>query len=105
MTDAPLSPDEMCLVCETTRENHGDKNHVFNPVSDNLVPLKPGPPARREAPRERASLGAPQPGPSPEARAFATLVEILSEKTISFDGVNRPILDSKDIIRIFSGQG
>jgi hypothetical protein len=37
--------------------------------------------------------------------AFATLVEILAEKKVSFDGVNRPLLDTKDIIRIFSGQG
>lgn len=104
MTDG-LNPDERCMACDTTRENHGDKNHVFNAVDDTIIPIRKGEAPRREAPRERASLAAPEPRQSQEARALATLVEILSEKKISFDGVNRPILDAKDIIRIFSGQG
>jgi hypothetical protein len=49
-------------------------------------------------------MGQSGPRQTPEARALATLVEILAGKTISFDGVNRPILDAKDIIRIFAGE-
>ena len=38
-------------------------------------------------------------------RAFATLIEVLAEKKISFDGANRDLLSKQDIIRIFSGNG
>jgi len=96
-----MSPDDVCGVCNTTRENHGDKNHQFN-IEGDLVELPKPQPAQNTPPRERGSS-------TPEAAdvralktAFAALVEVLAEKSISFDGVNRPILDSKDIIRIFS---
>lgn len=45
----PLSPDDRCGVCDEIRENHGDKNHKFS-IEGELIPLKPGPDPRNQAP-------------------------------------------------------
>lgn len=95
--------NDICLVCGTQRDEHGDRNHQFSLTSDVPVPLKPGPPGRKP-PQTKEEAQATQNLPD-VGRALATLVEVLAEKKINFDGVNRPILDTKDIIRIFSGQG
>lgn len=36
---AELSPDDLCGVCGTIRELHGDKNHKFD-LDGNLIPVK-----------------------------------------------------------------
>lgn len=95
MSDVP-NPDEVCLVCGETRENHGDKNHRFNAVDDQLIPITPGPKRRQTPPTERTALGNGASPDNPEARALATLVDILAQKDL---------LTTKEIIRIFSGQG
>ncbi|WNO27778.1 hypothetical protein SEA_HUWBERT_26 [Microbacterium phage Huwbert] len=103
-----ISPDDVCLVCGTKRDEHGDKHHQFSLTSDVPLPIPPGPDPTKQPPRHRDDP-APDPagvdaGPNLKL-AFATLVEVLSEKSIAFDGVNRPLLDTKDVIRIFSGKG
>jgi len=81
-------PDAECLLCNTTRENHGDRNHKFS--EDGLLrPLDPPPKPRQEAPVHRDEQQI-------KATSFATLMEVLVEKNI---------LDAKDVIRIFTGQG
>lgn len=105
MVDTTINFDDVCLVCGSQRDQHGDKNHQFSLTSDVPVPLKPGPKPDREAPKTRDEAKEEESRLPDVARAFATLVEILAEKKINFDGVNRPLLDTKDIIRIFSGQG
>lgn len=84
-----ISPDDLCQVCQTPRDQHGDKHHKFS-VDGQLIQLDP-PKPRQEAPRHRDEKPA-----APEAKAFATLIEVLAEKNI---------LNTKDVIRIFSGQG
>lgn len=79
--------DEECKVCGTTRENHGDKNHQFNPIDDSLIPLKPRPEPTRQPPKHRDDVVAE----AIKAESFATLLEVLAEKNI---------LNEKDIIRI-----
>lgn len=98
-----ISPDDECLVCGTKRDEHGDKHHKFS-TDGQLVELDPAPKPRMEAPRHRDDLAGVEPGPDLKL-AFATLVEVLSEKQINFDGVNRPLLSTHDVIRIFSGRG
>lgn len=85
------NPDEVCGVCEETRENHGDKNHEFN-AEGVLIPKKKAPDKAPDAPK-------PPPPPSTQADvkhiqdSFATLVEVLAEKEI---------LSPHDIVRIFN---
>lgn len=98
--------DETCVHCGLTRDEHGDSQHKFS-LDGQLIPIDPPPKPSREAPRHRDDPPAPagvEVGPDLKL-AFATLVEVLAEKKISFDGVNRPLLDTKDVIRIFSGKG
>lgn len=99
-----ISPDDTCEVCGTKRDEHGDRMHQFS-MDGQLIELKPGPEGRKP-PQTKEEAEAEQLKNLPNiGRAFATLVEVLAEKKINFDGVNRPLLDAKDIIRIFSGQG
>lgn len=99
-----VSPDDLCVICDTKRDEHGDRQHQFS-LDGQLIPLNPGPEGRKP-PQTKAEAEAEQLKNLPDiGRAFATLVEVLAEKKINFDGVNRPLLDTKDIIRIFSGQG
>lgn len=94
-----VSPDDVCLVCGTVRDQHGDKNHKFS-QDGQLIPLDPPPEPRMKAPRHRDDPPAPaQPGvdDGPNIKlAFATLVEVL---------VDKGILDVKDVLRIFRGEG
>lgn len=86
--------DDICGVCGIQRDMHGDKNHVFR-LDDMLIPKAPAPEPRKKAPKHRDDD--PQPSSGPDVgKAFATLVEVLAEKGL---------LNHKDIIRIFSGQG
>lgn len=87
-----VNPDDVCGVCETPRDQHGDKNHVFT-LTDQLMPLSPAPKPRQDPPRERGGVLRPEPPVDPTALGLATLVEILAEKQI---------LDAPDIIRIFT---
>ncbi|AVR56898.1 hypothetical protein PBI_TRISCUIT_25 [Microbacterium phage Triscuit] len=102
-----ISPDDVCLVCGTKRDEHGDKHHVFSLTSDVPMPIPAGPEPKRQAPRHRDDPAPDQAGvEGPDLKlAFATLVEVLAEKKINFDGVNRPLLTTHDVIRIFSGKG
>lgn len=89
-----ISPDDVCALCNTKRDEHGDMNHQFS-LDGQLIPIRKGPegvkpPQTREEATQAAS-NLPDVG-----RAFATLVEILAEKEI---------VNAKDIIRIFSGKG
>lgn len=81
-------PDEACQVCGVSREMHGDKNHKFS-LDGQLVGLDPPPKPRQESPVHRDEERI-------KAASFATLIEVLAEKKL---------LDAKDIIRIFTGQG
>jgi len=83
-----ISPDDECGVCSTKRDQHGDKLHVFT-LTDQLIPVKEPPAPRQQAPQHREDK------PQLE-KPFATLVEILAEKQV---------IDAKDVVRIFFGEG
>ena len=51
---AAIDPDERCGICEETRENHGDANHMFSAEGE-LIPKKPAPPAKNTPPAERSN--------------------------------------------------
>lgn len=36
-----LNPDDLCAICETRRDEHGDKNHKFS-TDGILIQVKPG---------------------------------------------------------------
>lgn len=85
-----MSPDEVCAVCQTTRENHGDKNHEFD-ANDSFPRLKKQPEPEKPA---QPSLGGPtKQGPTPSEMAMLELIEVLAEKQI---------LNNKDLIRVLS---
>lgn len=47
-----ISPDDLCGVCGTARDMHGDKHHKFT-LDDDLIPIEPGPPRRNEPPQRK----------------------------------------------------
>lgn len=85
----PVDPDERCQICQQTRVNHGDAHHKFS-TDGQLTPLDPPPKPRAEPPVHRDDV------PAIQARSFAVLMEILLEKNL---------LDAKDVIRVFTGNG
>lgn len=88
-----VDPDELCAICNKTREMHGDMNHKFS-EDGQLIPLEKRPEPRAQGPGHRDD---PAPKPTDEvSRAMATLVEVLIEKNV---------LDAKDVLRIFKGNG
>lgn len=86
-----VEPDDLCMICNKTREMHGDMNHKFS-EDGQLIPIEKRPEPRVKPPRHRDD---PLP-PTEDARAIATLVEVLIEKDV---------LDAKDVLRIFKGNG
>lgn len=86
-----LDPDEVCGVCNTTRENHGDKHHAFSKDGE-LIPLKPGMPARRQPPAPRGSMPAVM-----EAQSTGLLLRLIERLA------QKGLLDGPDLFMIFGG--
>ncbi len=87
---AAISPDDLCGVCSTKRDEHGDKNHEFN-LEGELIPKKKPEPARQSAPQPRGS-GLNN---DPVARLQIRLVERL---------VSKGLLEGDDLVYIFGGE-
>lgn len=83
MTSSQPKADDVCAVCDETRENHGDKQHEFS-LDGVLKPIKQGAPARSEPPRERTAAGVAL-GNDPVARLQVRLIERMVAKGL-FDG-------------------
>lgn len=95
MVDTTINFDDECVICGTKRDEHGDKNHQFS-LDGQLIPVRKGPEGVKP-PQTREEAVSTPPSDLPDiGRAFATLVEVLAEKNI---------VDTKDVIRIFSGKG
>lgn len=91
---ADIKPDDICGVCNETRENHGDKQHKFS-IEGILEEKDPPAPPRQAPPRER--------GQSPEAAALgrdpvAGLVLRLIETL-----VQKEVLKGDDLVKLFGG--
>jgi len=87
------SPDDVCMVCETTRDQHGDSNHKFS-EDGQLIPIQPGPPARQKAPDEkRASL-------SPEAKGVADNMTSQTLLRLIDTLVEKEVISGKDLMYI-----
>lgn len=86
MTITSIRPDDICEVCGTKREDHGDKNHKFNsmervdprPVPKNIPPTAKGDAVSRD----------------PLTALHLRLVEKLIAKNL---------LDGDDLLYIFGG--
>lgn len=98
---AENGPDDLCGVCDTTRENHGDMNHVFS-IDGNLQTLPQRPHPRQQPPREKgekthASLSAEASAISrdPVTSMSLRLIERLIAKNI---------LNGEDLLIIFGGE-
>lgn len=98
MTTSPsspseINPDDLCGVCNTKRDEHGDKQHVFD-LDGNLVPKKAPEPQRRQPPKTREEAAAAE-AVKPDAHAAVLrLSEILLQKGI---------IDSADLFYILGG--
>lgn len=88
-----MSPDDICAVCGTTRENHGDVMHEFDMEDPFPRNKRPGPTPHREPPKERSATGGNAIDVQQVGDSFATLLEVLAEKGI---------ITAPDIIRILS---
>ena len=85
------NPDDICGVCDTKRDEHGDMNHEFN-LDGQLIPFKRGEPPKREAPRP-AGGGVENRTPD-SAQAFARLMDIM---------VRKEMLTASELVYIFGG--
>lgn len=83
---ATLKPDDVCEVCQETRENHGDKHHKFG----TLEPIQPGEPARQIPP----TAAGKELSNDPVARLQLRMIEQLAKKGV-FTG--------DDLMVIFGG--
>ena len=92
-TSTPKAPTDVCEICGTQRDEHGDKHHRFSEEGE-FVPMEAGAKPRQEAPKERGS--APRPvGTEHVAALHLRLIEVLVEKGI---------LDGEDLHKLFGGQ-
>lgn len=82
--------DIPCLVCDTLRSEHGDKNHIFS-TDGSLTAMKPGP-SRKEPPQ-----GGRGPGIT-EAHTVGLTLRVIETLT------QKGILSSQDLLYIFGGQ-
>lgn len=97
MSSSNPSADDGCALCGTQRDMHGDSNHEFN-LDGQLIPRKPGPAPRQEAPKERgASISAPAQSIANDmvAQMLLRMVERL---------IARGILNDEDLVYMFGGE-
>jgi hypothetical protein len=87
-----INPDDVCGVCDETRENHGDKMHEFS-IDGVLKKISPRPAPQNTPPRER-NAEAERLSRDPEVKAMLRLTERLIEKNV---------LDAMDVLYIFGG--
>lgn len=90
------NPDDPCGVCQTQRDEHGDKMHEFN-LLGYLIP-KAEPEAPRQSPPQlkgdELKSAAQVLGSDPVARLQLRLITRL---------VNKGLLDGADLVHIFGG--
>lgn len=87
-----VSPDDICGVCQTKRDEHGDRQHEFN-IEGQLIPKKKPEPGR-PAPQAKGESPAQQGVESERDKAFLRLMEVLLEKGV---------IDGRDTIQILGG--
>ena len=91
-------PDDICKVCNTTRENHGDLNHYFS-NDGSLIPRTPPGNAQKQPPKVKPEHATKEEllqymSEDLQAKAVMRLTEVLLEKGL---------IDGKDTIYIYSG--
>lgn len=87
-------PDDICGVCNETREHHGDKNHEFNEEGV-LIPLKKPEPPRQEPPQARGELVSGDLTTKQVGDSFLALLEVLIDKNI---------IEARDVLRILGAR-
>jgi len=96
MTNSKISPDDLCGVCDTTREMHGDKLHLFT-LDNQLIPTSPAPAPRQEAPKLRSET------PSDAKTLSKDLNTQLSLRVID-TLTKKGIFNGEDLFYIFGGE-
>lgn len=91
------NPDELCVLCNVTRVNHGDARHEFS--VDGSLRNKQTPPApKNQPPRVQGELSRDELvtklSEDFHTNGFLRMVEVLADKGL---------LESPDILYIFSG--
>jgi len=81
-----INPDDVCVLCHLTRDQHGDVNHEFS-LDGQLISKRPPEPPRQQPPAVRGATD------QDVRSAFAALLNILVEKEI---------LTAKDLVVIIS---
>lgn len=90
------SPDDRCGVCNTLRDEHGDKRHEFN-LDGQLIELGPAPTARQQPPQAKGE-------PSAKANELsrdpvASLCLRLTERLVA-----KGLFDGDDLMYIFGNK-
>lgn len=88
------TPDDICEVCMTPRDLHGDKNHKFS-EDGVLEPLDPAPPAAKEPPRARGEAK-PSSNDLPTPANFVALLDVL---------IGKGVLNGYEVAYILAGGG
>ena len=89
-------PDDVCLVCNTTRLNHGDRQHEFS-LTGQLINKADRPEPKKEAPKLREADEEQKQQEfqeTMETNAILRLTEVL---------IDKGVIDGKDTMYIFSG--
>jgi len=86
------SPDDLCGVCEITRENHGDSHHEFS-LEGVLIAKKPGPTPRQQPPGKM----------SPVAQQMSQDLGINMSLRLVSRLIGKGLLDGEDLLYIFGG--
>lgn len=91
-----LDPDEPCGVCDTARADHGDMKHEFNADGD-LIPIKAGPPPKKEAPQHRDDVPTMSPAAEVLAKDVSTQMVLRMVERMTAKG----LLNGEDLQYIF----
>lgn len=96
-TSTPPSPDDICAVCSSPRDQHGDMNHEFS-INGELVTVKPGPPPTNNPPKKREDKEqlVPVSPELPTPENFVALLDIL---------ISKDIINAQEVIYILGGGG
>ncbi len=91
-----MNPDDICGVCGSKRDEHGDRAHEFN-LEGNLVEKKKPEPARQSPPGElrgSSPTSAKPSGVEEVEKSHLRLIEVL---------IGKGVLDARDVVSILGG--
>ena len=85
-------PDDVCLLCNVPRDQHGDMNHKFSENGE-LEPLAPKPEPKNTPPQPRRDTQVQE---HPFTKSFVALIDVL---------ISKDILTAHEVAYILAGGG